>query len=822
MILRYSNKDPCESLWDSVDENQDSQTYPSQDLPRLNGNVTDVALCPVYPLIAVTSDIGEIVVFRWIEINVLCNYSVSVPTTCILWPNEKIDGTGASLLVGFRDGTLRWLIITKEDSSSGTEGNEKTERYNLILQAVVKPHNDAISCLSFNSSKSLLASQGLDTKLFIFHLEDFKIYPLGFYVNHHELDWFEWLSDPVLQNPDKEALNLIIFCKHSYLLVVDVSNILVRLNTSDTCETFYIEHLSCQVYTIDGLLHFHELGDQISSSELLAWDGLSEKERNVLVKLKYKEKKEARETRENELGFTGPLKPPQILCSLPSTVSGRIWLSLDKNDSGYLFEFELEEEPNEYPINFTPVRAVEVPTAQSLPIISMCYSETGKYLLMGLQDGSLHMTQLEEEFDISTASDFKILFIESLDKVVIKDMKISRDGSIIRLVTDNGNKIVSNFNAYRIEEITDTVIIPAFKDKEMNVMKDWDGQDILSIEDKLQSHVYERNETIKEHVTRRLNELKENYEEFKKNYVVYIENCKKNLKRMDKIPEHLQLNYEIVSCCPTVVEEFEEETKALQRKLDKKYQKDLIKAELQKDKYFKFFKSKVCTGKISVEVGSEKIETFRQCTLPESAINISLNLHSALHGQNQITEVAALENITIDETLYNETSEEVKSSLFKFKDNVGSEHILPDIICTFSEKKEKTLQYLKEINAFTENFNSHVIEAKQLKNLTLGDSRSEKIKDEREQMFVPDKDLQDESESIFASDNDWQIKRPTQTILWDAYPEKQTIFYKAERKSAGDSKEWLKKKFKNLFLLLKAVKPIVNCEKAFNDISFLL
>ncbi|GIY50757.1 uncharacterized protein CDAR_476771 [Caerostris darwini] len=211
---------------------------------------------------------------------------------------------------------------------------------------------------------------------------------------------------------------LLIFCKHSYILEVDIPRMTV-FDDINFRTSYFIDQRDCQVYKINSLLQFHELGDEISDIEE---DESSEAGKEVLRKLKYQEKKkttakseqfilplEKREARERDLGFSETSISPKILCCLPSSIPGRIWLSFSRNDSGYIFEFEFVKEFQNEPIEFTPVRAVEILSADYVPILSMCFSVCGNVLYMGLQNGLLHYCHLKESFDPTSGDKFEIL-----------------------------------------------------------------------------------------------------------------------------------------------------------------------------------------------------------------------------------------------------------------------------------------------------------------------------------------------------------------------------------------------------------------------------
>ncbi|XP_055943517.1 uncharacterized protein LOC129974223 [Argiope bruennichi] len=489
------------------EDTEEKNTDALQELPKLSGNITDMTMCAIYPLLALTSDTGLVSVYNWIAKEIICSYSYILSATTVIWPNPKLDGVGASIIVGFGDGTLRWFKLVKEDakqtpeqnldseekekdmtdeerekiiqeedgtkaSNEAQEGNldlniskkqetssseemlvedkeqdsiseilqhkdnehehvaadekEEDEEYNLKLQAVTKPHTDAISCLGVNEESLVLVSQGLDSKLFFFHLKDFDFIPLGFYINNHIVNSFGFLNYSNDSEFNQDSVHLLIFCKHSYILEVDIPSIFSDA-TDDSRLTYCIEKFNCQIYKINGLLKYHELGDRVSDINL---DEVSDIGRDVLLNLKYQEKKKKREAKEQELGISGPPVPPKILSHLPSKFPGRLWLSLGKNDSGYLFEFQFIKEFQEEPIEFIPCRAVEIITANYVPIISMNFSFCGKFLYMGLEDGTLHYCCLHDLFEPSSSYGFEKLEVPGSAPHSVENAYASPDGRL--------------------------------------------------------------------------------------------------------------------------------------------------------------------------------------------------------------------------------------------------------------------------------------------------------------------------------------------------------------------------------------------------------
>ncbi|CAL1287536.1 unnamed protein product [Larinioides sclopetarius] len=738
-----------------------------------------MTMCTIYPLLALTSDTGLVSIYNWIANEILCTYSYSLSATAIIWPNPKLDGVGASLIVGFDDGTLRWLNLVKEDEKqtggqnlnlmekgkNGTiEESEKTmqetdetkaseeipdenldldasekqeisasdqllnkrsidnkehdnsskhlkhknsqqiaddekeedEVYNLKLQAVTKPHTNTIYCLGVNEESLCLVSQGLDSKLFFYNLKDYNFIPLGFYINNHLVNSFEWLNYGSNSEIVQDTKGLLMFCKDSYIVEVNIPNIFPD-EADDFRLSYCIEKFNCQLYRINGLLKYHELGDRISDINL---DEVSDVGKDVLINLKYNEKKKKREAREQMLGISGPSVPPKILCHLPSKFPGRLWLSFGKNDSGYLFEFQFIKEYQDHPIEFMPCRAVEIITANFVPIISMNFSVSGKYLYMGLEDGTLHYCHLQEPFEPSSSYGFEKL--ESPDPTIsrVEDAYASPDGSLLTRCGDGSNRIEFILNMVGHKDIIEYGALPSFSSESSKEIEDINGEDLLSLEENLQSDLSKKYNQKREGVIEKLEALKIRYVSFKEEYDAYLKECYSSLKYRDTIPEELQLNTEIVSCCPKAVKLFKDKTKVLQKELDKEYERDLVKTSLIKQKYLECFKSRIVQEKIFVEESDKKVHSYRECIMPAFSKNLPTK-HQQVYGK-KVDKKEDSEELSVskpDTDRKNKKTDKLKqrlTSIIKDLIEYPEDGPVSDIVLKYNKRKQDLTERLKQ------------------------------------------------------------------------------------------------------------------------------
>nr|XP_042903226.1 cilia- and flagella-associated protein 44 [Parasteatoda tepidariorum] len=756
-------QDLCGKLWKLNVPDDLSEISPSLLIYGFGLNLSGMAMCPVYPLLAATSELGDIVIFECTKNDILLTDHFNSSCTQIIWPDKKLDDIGASLILGFEDGTIRWLTIVGSESKR------------LEAKAISKPHSDAIKSLSYNSTHSILVSQGLDSKLFFLYLTKNGFTPIGFYINRHEVDQLEWVVYNSSDSYSEPLHRLLIICKYSYMLEVDIPA-KTPLNDADNVqETFYIENNNCQIYIIDSLIDYHELGDRVVVSDC---EEMTEEGKEVLRNLKYDEKKARRESYWEEcLGKSSErMIPPKILACLSSVNSGHIWLAFGKFDFRYLFEFALCQEFQQCPVELTPVRALEILTSEWSSVLSLQYSPCGEFIFMGLQNGSLNICHLEKAFEPSSGYHFGKFQLHDAELGQAEYLQISSDGSCIITGAGDGNIFLLKFNALQYKDTIFHGNLPylsstSYEDK---VAED---EGMLPLEEALKTKMAVKNEKSKNENLKLLEQLKNEYNIVLEEYNKYLNKCESSLKGFDEIPEDLKLNTDIVP--QKAVEVFEEDTKRLLQNVDSEFERESECLTLLHKKYYDFFKSRIESEKMCVEYESNKLESYRECVFPMSCSDIVdksylrifdmlnevgvkdakegiqestkrnktlMNLKMKLSATRKalidytedtpilpvvlkynkrkkecindleklIREYEQFENMHPNISICNEAKEQLESTFFKFKQKCGLEIAYPDILCTFSEKKDKTQLFAKKMRDFQKQFNILVAEANTL------------------------------------------------------------------------------------------------------------
>jgi WD40 repeat protein len=122
------------------------------------GRVLGLDCSPARNWVATCGMDGRVFVVDAESRKVVVKRDFHIPATCLSWVGTSLDSDARSIAVGFADGSLRVLSIENDSSNDFT----------LALKLVLKPHNGSISCLSFSTDESFLASAGRDGTVFFF------------------------------------------------------------------------------------------------------------------------------------------------------------------------------------------------------------------------------------------------------------------------------------------------------------------------------------------------------------------------------------------------------------------------------------------------------------------------------------------------------------------------------------------------------------------------------------------------------------------------------------------------------------------------------
>jgi WD40 repeat protein len=122
--------------------------------------------CSPIGYVAVTGGMDGRLIFWDVRGRVeIASKQFDVPVTALSWIPIHIDPTGQSICVGFRNGQCKVLRLNRDIQLS----NKDKASFSIIQTMVMKPHNAAITHISFSNSSQLLVTAGKDGILFFFH-----------------------------------------------------------------------------------------------------------------------------------------------------------------------------------------------------------------------------------------------------------------------------------------------------------------------------------------------------------------------------------------------------------------------------------------------------------------------------------------------------------------------------------------------------------------------------------------------------------------------------------------------------------------------------
>jgi len=127
--------------------------------------VTGMDTCPFDNLVATCSSDGTVRCVDFVRRQPVAFRQFSSAATCLKWLPQNLDPTGKMIAVGFADGIVRVLALGQED----VDHNSKTiQQLSFLRKMVFKPHNAAVTDISFSTDGNMLATAGADGIVFFF------------------------------------------------------------------------------------------------------------------------------------------------------------------------------------------------------------------------------------------------------------------------------------------------------------------------------------------------------------------------------------------------------------------------------------------------------------------------------------------------------------------------------------------------------------------------------------------------------------------------------------------------------------------------------
>ncbi|XP_076334025.1 cilia- and flagella-associated protein 44 isoform X2 [Tachypleus tridentatus] len=600
------------------------------------GVVTGCMMSPSSHLLAVCDTKGVVRIYDILLREVILKRSFENGTTCLLWLPLTVDHEGASFLVGFEDGVVRWLAIAHDQSK---------EKLQIKLVQASKPHSSCLSCLSINSTGTILATGSYDHTIFFFLISSQKFSPLGFVHIGNPTIHFLWM-----QSSWKTPENILAFCTSSFVKVQAPK----PEDYCDTRETFKLSELKPCQFTVKSIKSYLRVQEQKTMSiekEQKCSEDATEGKESGFIKYEKNEQNKKNEIEETEDALSVPYKPSSILCAWASNQPSKVWVSLEGFDAGYLYELQIPEDNSDC-IELEPVYAAPVHACQDKSVWSVATSTDSQYLLLGQEDGVLTVYKLNEPGNLKSLGNVFSKRIHDCQFGAISHISTSCCGRVIVSAGRDGNIFMHSFNASGKTEtkLPNASRIPIFHIKEES--NDVITSEQLSLEQECQlaqkiqyqKHIELQRQTIQQKMVT----LKQNFNNLlqkDENSPVYFKVEKQKYAVDPNIREALNLERERNKECVKMQFAWEKEKQAIALQKLEKWFKDPIEWELVTLKGF-LSKEEVSTFRTTYlpKQLREEIEKFRMRDFLMTS-NIK-NLDSEITGPNQdMTEKGSISSV---------------------------------------------------------------------------------------------------------------------------------------------------------------------------------
>eukprot|EP00981_Chlorochromonas_danica_P000742 scaffold167_cov168-Ochromonas_danica.AAC.9 len=120
------------------------------------GAITGMDCCPLDHIVATCGSDGVVRCIDYVYRKEIATRSFDCPATTLKWLDTSLDALASSFIVGFEDGIVRVLSI----------GRALTGRLAILRRVAFKPHNAALVDISFSESGRYVATSGKDGIIF--------------------------------------------------------------------------------------------------------------------------------------------------------------------------------------------------------------------------------------------------------------------------------------------------------------------------------------------------------------------------------------------------------------------------------------------------------------------------------------------------------------------------------------------------------------------------------------------------------------------------------------------------------------------------------
>ncbi|KAL4229263.1 hypothetical protein ACF0H5_012303 [Mactra antiquata] len=573
------------------------------------GTITGCDMSPVSQVLATTGADNTVRVFDYVQQKQICDSKFSAGGTSLIWIPEIIDPKGGSVIVGFEDGVVRSLGITKigEDSTRKKKHHECSVE---LLQAF-KPHSKAVTSLAIDAHGDVLASGSSDGTVFFMTIG--KTYePIGFTKVAGPVTKIQW-------SPDRfDKTTVLIFCIGGVVQEIEWP----EKGQFDTSHSFEIQGLKSRLFRFGSiksrLRHEEELERKAKEEEEKRKQKEAERRKRIERGLEAEsDEEEEEEEKEPEPEWEPyiPSEPSPILTGFYSE-PGQFWLSMGDFDAGYLYKCKFSEEDTtnrDETIVDEPIQSVAVVDSEDMPINTITWSKNGMQALFGMMNGQIRIQNLEEAYSIAAMGPFWCLSVHDNNYGHITSLKESYDGKVLVSTGADGNFF--QFSIMQQEQLDQKIaenkakLPSAKKFDEDSKPDDINNPDAYSIEEAKQKAEHDK----------MMKEAEEKKREVRRHIAKMRRMFKQLLDQNESLPQHLRLHKDEFEMDREIKEELERH---------KREKIDLVKRELAwesekhrvaLDKLRKRFKDVVECDRIVVKAfeSAHEVSSFRASKLSD-------------------------------------------------------------------------------------------------------------------------------------------------------------------------------------------------------------
>ncbi|CAM9328137.1 unnamed protein product, partial [Hapterophycus canaliculatus] len=184
------------------------------------------------------------------------------PAQCLQWANDHVDPAGHTVAVGFSDGVVRVLVrdprgdAARGDAakgigeSGGTNAGVDGVEGSLRRTQTLKPHDAGVAGLAYSPNGKLLATVGMDCKLFFiksYLTAEVRKKSLSGMQDYQPLGFYALPSTPTSVCWSRDSSSVIVTCIGGQVAEIDLSG--GHLDGIDSSQSFEIPDIPVRWYT---------------------------------------------------------------------------------------------------------------------------------------------------------------------------------------------------------------------------------------------------------------------------------------------------------------------------------------------------------------------------------------------------------------------------------------------------------------------------------------------------------------------------------------------------------------------------------------------